>query len=282
MNAYYMLTDVRDNVVESTAKHWGDNDILRKLNLSHRARVMEIHSATGDWLLKSATLTPSSSEITLPSDCSKPVYLEHATGLWEIPMDQTVRERGLTRVYGNQFSDNYVTAYPIKDKLVINQDSFTDNVKLWYLERIANLICGTADTGSTGTSLVVPLAMEPSLQDDYYNDQTIEINLDGGTAPSRTTVTDYVAATRAITVTAGALTASTSTFGTVSDLPEEAIDLVLLEATIKCLAKPGSRLDSKYFEFYRQLYTDAKRAWTNWVSTRRAGAGRIRISEGDG
>lgn len=281
MNAYYMLRDIRDNVVENVAKHWGDNDILRKMNMSHRTRNMELHEATGDWLLKSATLTPSSSEITLPSDCSKPVYMEHATGLWEIPMDQTVRERGLTRIYGSQLSDNYVTAYPIKDKLVINQESFTDNVVLWYLQRIPNLICGTADTGSTGTSLVIAQTDEPSLVDDYYNDLNIEINLQSGGSSTRTTVSDYVASTRTISVTAGTITTSTI-YGTVTDLPDEAIDVIILEATIKCLAKPGARLDAKYFEFYQTLYKEAKKAWLNWCSTRRAGAGRIRITEGDG
>lgn len=278
MNAYYMLIDIRDNIVESSAKHWGDNDILRKINLSHRTRVMETHEATGDWLVNSATLTPSNSEITLPHDCAKPIYMEHATGKWKIPFDQTVRERAYTRIGNFDLSDNYVTAYPVKNKIVINQDSFTDQVKLWYLQRIPNLICGTADTGSTGTSLVLPLSMEPSLVDDYYNDQVIEINLDGAAAPTQTIVSDYVGATRTVTVAAGALTADISTFGTVSDLPQEAVDLVLLEATIKCLSKPGSRLDAKYFGFYHQLYMDARRSWTNWIATRRAGAGRIRVT----
>lgn len=280
MNAYYMLTDVRDNLVESTAKHWGDNDVLRKLNMSHRARVMELHQATGDWLLKNATITPSSSEVTLPTDCAKPVYMEHASGEWEIPFDQTVRERAMSKIYGTQLSDNYITAYMSKGKIIINADSYTDNVKLWYLERIPDLICGTADTGSTGTSLIVPLAMEPSFVDDYYNNQNIEINLDGATATSRTTVSDYVASTRAITVAAGALTASTSTFGTVSDLPSEAIDLIILEATLKCLSKPGSRLSAQYFEFFRELHKDARKAWDSWISTRVSGTERIRISEG--
>lgn len=281
MNAWYMLTDIRDNIAESTAKHWGENDILRKLNMSHRTRTMELHQATGDWLLKNTTLTPSNNVITLPNDCAKPVYLEHAAGEWEIPLDGTVRERGLTRIYGNQLSDNFVTAYPQKGELYINMDSFADDVKLWYLQRIADLICGTGDTGSAAQSLVIAEAMEPSLLDDYYNDQVIEVNLQSGGSMSRTTVSNYVASTRVITVAAGTMSTST-VYGTVSDLPQEAIDFIVVDATMKLLAKPGSRLDARYWEFYQEVRREARRAWMNWISSRRPGNSRIRIAEGDG
>lgn len=279
MNAYYMLRDVRDNIVESTAKHWGDNDILRKINLSHRSRNMELQEATGDWLLKSATITPSSNVVTLPADCAKPVYMEDATDGWEIPISANVRERNITKAIGTSLYNNYISAYPQKDGLYINADSYTANVTLWYLRRIPDLITGTADTGSTGTSLIIAVADEPSLVDDYYNDQTIEINLQSG--PTRTSVSDYVAYTRAITVAAGTITASTTTYGTVSDLPREAIDVILLETTIKCLAKPGSRLDPKYFEFYMMLYKEAKKLWLQWIETRSPGSDHIRITEVD-
>jgi hypothetical protein len=279
MNAYYMLTDIRDNLVESSAKHWGDNDILRKINMSHRARSMELQQAGGDWLIKNATITPSSNVVALPSDCSKPVYMEHADQGWEIPLRQTVRERNITKGIGGGISQAYITGYLQKDGIYVNADSFSDNVKLWYIQRVPKLIAGTADTGSTETSLVLAVADEPVLVDDYYNSQTIEINLQG--TPTRTTVSDYVASTRTITVAAGTITASTTTYGTVSDLPEEAIDLIILEATIKCLAKPGSRLDTKYLEFFTDLHKKAYKNWMNWIESRLPGSEGIRITEVD-
>ena len=273
MNAYYMLVDLRDNVGEASAKHWGDNDLLRKLNFAHRARANELMSVPGDWLMTSDDLTPVASVITLPSDCVKPSYMEITASEEPISLDVSIRERRLTRLSAGAGG---LEAYPVGNTLEVNTEGFTDEVTLWYLKRIRDLHAGTADAGAA-TEIALDTDNEHSVTDDYYNGVTIDIV--SGTGAGSDTITDYTGSTGACVVTG--TYSSSSIYGTVSELPEEADRLVVLDATLLALAKPSASMDPKYFEYFYSIWKDAKKDWNNFISTRISGSNRTRITETD-
>jgi len=276
MNCYNIFSDVRSNLSESTAKHWADVDILRKINAEQRKWATIIASHPGDWLVTSSDITPSASLITLPSDCAKPVYMEEKSSGIPIPITTNVRDRRYTRGIGSTLFDGYTEAYPIKDYLEVNKESYTSEVTLWYQKRIMDLICGTGDTGSGAAAIIIPIAMEPSMVDDYYNNAVIECT--GGTnAGTRDTVTDYTASTRSLTVTG--TYGTDSTFGTVSELPKECHDVIPLGATLTLLAKPSSAVDPKYFQYFNSEYRRSRKDLIEWLSTRISGSNRTRLTE---
>lgn len=269
MNAYRMMEDLRDNVVESSAAHWDDAEILRKMNKSQRKAATIVLSSQGDWLLKSKAVTPVASVITLPDDCAKPVYMENATNNVEIPITGTVRER--------EMSDGYIDAYFVGNTLVINTDDYTEGVTLWYQRRVPNLHFGTAGTGSGASALVLDANNEPSMVDDYYNDMVVEVITAAG-ADIRSTISDYTFADFTAVIT-GTPTAANDTYGLISALPEECMQFIIADATCALLAKPGSSLDPKYFEFFLEERKWAARDMRSFLSTRLHGGTRSRTRE---
>lgn len=279
MNARYMTLEIRDNVGEDTAALWGDGDILRKLNISHRMRATELMQAPGDWLLKkSSSLTPSSSVVTLPGDCVKPVYMEVVSSGDPIAIDTTVRDRRLTRLAGSTLNCGLVDAYLVGNTIEVNEDNFTDPVYLWYQRRIIDLHAGTAAGGGAASLTLENLEANPS--DDYYNDATVEVvSGTGATSPVSDTISDYTGSSR-VCVVSGTY-GSDSVYGTVSDLPEEALPFVMLDATLKLMAKPGAASDPKYFEYYFALWKLAKKDWLDHISSRMHGSNYTRTTELD-
>ena len=276
MNAYYLLTDLRDNIGEASAKRWGDNDLLRKLNFSHRLRTNELISVPGDWLVTSEDLTPVDSVVTLPSDCVKPVYMEHTSDGYSISLGQNVRDRRTTQVAGTTLYSGLCDAYLEGGTIVINSDSFSDQVTLWYQRRIPDLHAGTESSVAAST-LGFDLANEPRFVADYYKGSYVEVmDVTTKAVEIRSEITTYTAAGVA-TITGTPV--DTDLYGTVSELPEEAMGLVVLDATLLCLAKPGAALDTKYFEYFSSLRRDAKKDWNNFISTRLSGSNRTRITE---
>ena len=276
MNAYYLLTDLRDNIGEASAKRWGDNDLLRKLNFSHRLRANELISVPGDWLVTSEDLTPSNSVVTLPSDCVKPVYLEHTSEEYPISLNQNIRDRRTTYVIGTTLYSGLLDAYLLGNTIVINSDSFSDQVTLWYQQRIPDLHAGT-ESSVAALTLGFDLGNEPRFVANYYKGSYVEV-MDATTkaVEIRSEITGYIAAGVA-TITGTPV--DTDLYGTVSELPEEAMSLVVLEATLLCLAKPGAALDTKYFEYFSSLRREAKKDWNAFISTRLSGSNRTRITE---
>jgi hypothetical protein len=276
MNAFYMLKDLRDNVGEATESHWGDDDLLWKLNLAHRVRANELISVPGDWLLTSSNLTPVDSVITLPSDCVKPVYMEETTDGYPIPFCGDIRDRRTDRVYATNPWSGSAEAYLVGNTIEVNASSYTTGVTLWYQKRVPDLHAGTESSVAAST-LGFDLGNRPRFEDDYYNNVYVEV-MDATThaIEIRSLITDYTAA--GVATITGTPT-DTDVYGTVSTLPEEAMDLVVLDATLRALAKPSAALDPKYFEYFRELYRDAKRDWNNFISTRISGTNRVRVTE---
>ena len=264
MNAYYMMLDTRDNIGEDVASHWGNNDVLRKLNAAQRKVGSLFMLTPGDWLIKSTTLTPVASVITLPSDCAKPVYMEETTSGYPITLKGNIRDRALTRIAGAVVYEGSVEAYMLKDTIVVNQDGYTTGVTLWYQQRIPDLHSGKAAAGSAST-LQFELANEPKRVDDYYNNVTLEV-VDGTGTGIISTISDYTGSTYTATITG--TPAAADNYGTVSELPEESHDLIVLEASLMLLAKPSSSLEPVIFKYMLERVTKARTDLEEWISTR--------------
>lgn len=267
MNAYDMYLDTRENIGEDTASHWGNPEVLRKLNANQRRVGRKLGMVLGDWLVTHEDLTPSSSVITLPWDCARPVYMEEKSSGCPIPNNTTVRERRASRGLEYYFEGN---------TLVVNKDSYSTVVTLWYQRRILDMAFDKiGDTSSGENAIVIAAAQFPRLLDDYYNGLMVEVV--GGTGIGTIAeVTDYDGGTRKLTLTG--TFGITSQWGTVSQLPEECHDLIVLMATLQLLAKPSSAIDPKYFEYYATLAAKAEKDFDEWVATRRSGSQRTQIT----
>lgn len=276
MNSYYMMLDVRDNIGEDVASHWGDNDILRKLNAAQRKVANLFILTTGDWLIKSTNLTPVDSVITLPDDCAKPVYMEETSSGYAVTLHGNVRDRGLTRLVGAVTYDGVVEAYMQKDAIVVNQDDYTTQVTLWYQQRVPDVHAGTAGASGVTTKLEFDLTNEPKRSDDYYNNVSIEV-VDGTGAGIIEDISDYDGSGYYATITGPV--ASGDHYGTVSELPEESHDLIILEASLMLLVKPSSALEPSVFKYMQERTRQAREDLEEWISTRVASNPSIRSND---
>ncbi len=266
MNAYDMILTIRDNIGEEVAALWTNASLIRMLNNAHRAVSTKVMNAPGDWLLTSTNLTPASGVITLPSDCAKPVYLEEKGNNRVIVVGQTVRERQLTRAPISGLSglaDR--SAYFVGGTLVINDSTYSTQVTLWYQKRVIDLFAGVADASSGAQKIVFLAADSPRVIDDYYNDTTVEI-VSGTGISIVDTISDYDGGTYSATITG--TSASADTFGTVSTLPEEAMDLIVMRATLLSFMRPSASLNIDYFEHMKDLTALARNDLDEFLSSR--------------
>jgi len=276
MNAYHMMLDVRDNIGEDAAAHWGDNDVLRKLNAAQRKVGNLFILSPGDWLVKSANLTPVDSIITLPSDCAKPVYMEEESTGYAITLSGNIRDRSLSRVAGPILYDGAVEAYMLKDTIEVNYASYTTEVTLWYQQRIPDLHAGACGSNSAATILEFQLTNEPKRVDDYYNGVSVEV-VDGTGTGIVEDISDYIGSTYRATIEG--TVASGDNYGTVSELPEEAHDLIVLEASQMLLAKPSSSIEPSVFKYMLERTKQAREDLEEWISTRVATHTHVRSVE---
>ncbi len=284
MNTYDMLKDLRANCGEKTASHWTDKELLAKLNRGQNKINMEVSMSPSDWLVTSASVTPSSSVITLPADCAKPVYLEETTSGKAISFNSTVRERRVTRASGTSLELGALEAYTLMSTIEVNQSSYGTACTLWYQIRVPDLHTGTASAGSAQsitldtTDGIDETGLGARAVDDYYNNMEIEI-VTGTGSPSIVTISDYTGSTRVATTNGTDTYDSTSVYGLVSRLPVQTHQLIVLEATTLALAKPSSSLDPKYYEYFKE---EKKAEWmvvNRWLTSRVAGSNSVRQTE---
>lgn len=284
MNAYEMLEQVRYNIGETTEAHWKDKMLLRQLNLEHSEVARKILDSPGDWLLeKSSSLTPSASQLSLPSDCVKPAAIEEVSSGRVVLVRGTVRERRVGRQAGTTLSTGTVEAYLIGDKIEVNMDSYGEACYVWYQKRVKELHAGICGAGSGSTSVVFEAAHWPSGVDDYYNDITVEVR-DATThvLNAKQAITDYVGGTFTATIAAAAVApASGDFYGTLSQLPNEALPVVILRATTKALARPSSTFEKEIFAFFRSELRKAEEELDEFLATRISGSTYSRIVEAD-
>ena len=262
-NAYDFLQLLRDNVGEGTASHWSDLNLLRRLNQAYYETARLISMSSGQWLVKSATVTPSSSVITLPDDCSKPVYLEDANGS-PVRWLTSVGQRRVSRSFGSGYdSSSAREAYPLMDTIELNESGYSSACTLWYQQRVVDLQTGTASAGDD-LSLTFQASMRARQVADYYNGTTIEVI--SGTGPGIYTIDDYTSAS-VCTLSASSFDTD-SVYGTVPVTPQETNDVIILRATLLAMSKPSSNMDEKVFQMFSNDFRDAKKDLKEWIENR--------------
>jgi len=289
MNCYEQLDLLRDYVYEAVASHFTDLNLLRRLNVAQRTLALRIAMTAGDWLVKkSVSITPVDSIVTLPTDCSKPIYMEEVTSGYPIGwLAGGVSVRRGSRGVGTSLNIGGGGAYTLADTIEVNQDSFVTPIYLWYQKRVPDLHCGFAVAGeassltldtstATGTT---DLATGRAIKfvDDYYNGSMVEIYNGTGIIDIRSEISDFVASTGKITITG--TPAADDQYGTVSQLPEELHMLMVLEAAVISLMKPSAKLDPTSLKAYIDERKDLREEAYAWLDTRVVGAGRAIIGE---
>jgi len=285
-NAYNQLEHMRDMLSEPTAAHWTDRELLKNLNMAQRRIGQALATEQSTWLYTSATVTFVASEADWPADCAKPVYLEEVSSGNPVPFSTEVQDRSISRTTGTMLYAGVSEAYMMMNKLIVNQSSYAAACTLWYQIRVPDLHVGTA---SAGGALSITLSAHDGagiasggfgakLIADYYTLSKIEVVSGTGASTGPDRITDYSVA-RAATVTG--TYANDSVYGTISRLPEECHDLMILEAVKYSLAKPSAAIDPKYYQYIKDLWDQANDTFTEWCSSMFVSGHRTRITEVD-
>ena len=279
MNAKNMLDLLRDYVGEASAAHWTDVNLLRRLNAGQKKVSLMVAMSPGRWLLKrSGVLTPVASVVTLPTDCAKPLYIEEVSSERVMPwLDGGIKFRRVSRGVGTSLDlEGQKEVYPVGNTIEINASGYTKTVYVWYERRVPDLYaCSTLAAASAGVSITFNSDMIAKNVADYYNGVAFEAT--GGTGEGTVDeITDYTAA-RVATVSG---TYSTDTeLGTVSVLPEETHDLIVLEAAVMALTKPSSTLDREVFVQMVSERTMMRKLVVEWLESRVGGGGGVAIGD---
>lgn len=284
MNAYEMLELLRSNIGETVESHWKDKLLISQLNIEHRDVGRLVLDSPGDWLMKkSDSISPSSNQLTLPSDCIRPAYIEEVTSGRKVPISGTVRERRLGRMPGVSIGAGMVEAYLIGNYVEINMDSFGEACYIWYQPRVKDLHAGVCGAGTNATSVVFEAAHWPSGVNDYYNDVVLQVRDSSDHLLNvNEAISDYVGLTVTATIAAPIATpASGDFYGTVSQLPQELLGLVVLRATVKAMAKPSSTFEKEIFAFYRAELKKTQEEAEEFLATRISGSTYTRQVERD-
>jgi len=188
-----------------------------------------------------------------------------------------VRDKWLTRQPDGQLWNGNPDAYFLGNTLYINQDDFSGDVILYYEDRPRDLHFGQAGTASGASALVFDTTMVPSKIASHYKWAYVEF--DKSTGRVRSQISAYNESTNVATITGTA--ASGEWYGTETMLPFEAEACMVLKATLLCLAKPSSAIDPKYYEMYKDEYSEMLAVFEHWISDRRPGDHHVRITELD-
>jgi len=277
-----MLELLRDNIGEKLEKHWSDRLLMRRLNQEHIEVGRLVIDSPGDWLMKkSESITPSSSLITLPSDCLRPAYIEEVGSGRVIPIRGTIRERRLGRESGISLSSGTIEAYFLGKSLEVNQEGYETAVYVWYQGRIIDLHAGQCGNGTEDLAVVFQADMWPSGLDDYYNGVMVEVrDKTNHTLNVNQEITDYDGETFTATIAASAIDpAPNDYYGTVSVLPQELHNWIVLRATVRALVKPSSTFEKELFSFYKSELKTAKDEAEEFLATRLSGSTYVRIAE---
>jgi hypothetical protein len=289
MNACDQVELAREYLSEATASLWSDLNLLRRINVAQKTLATRIAQTPGAWLLTSVSVTPSSGIITLPADCSRPVYLETSNGDRINWLSGGVSYRAINRAVGTAYDSGLREVYPLMNTIEVNSSSFSDVCTLWYQKRVPDLHYGYAQTGSGASALVMDTSVTASSNNagtgrsiqfvnDYYNDVTVEvIDNSSGLVDIRSTISDFVASTHTATIMG--TPAATDRYGTVSILPPECHELIVLEAVSLALMKPGAKLDKTVLQYYRAELKDAREEFYGWMESRIAGFSQQAIGE---
>jgi len=267
-NLYEQLQEVRETLQEASASRWTDLEIYNKLNQG------QLHIANKSLCLdKEVTVTTTSGTReynlrTTTNDFSDIINISQAgvnfktNGTTYLPLIYKTKQ-DLNKEYPNwQGQSSGIPQYYYYNKALktiglypkpnaSNAGAYL-NISGYYKPKV--LIAGTASSGSV-TTLIMPVGSAtvpyPSVTNDFYNGLYLEIYAGTG-AGQKLLITDYVASSRTLTFATATAPDSTSVFGFVPEVPEEAQHLMPLYALWKLLPKGGSRVSLG--NNYRQEY----------------------------
>lgn len=264
MNCYDQLQLLRDYIGEASAAQWTDVNLVRRLNAAQRKIAIVTAMSPGNWLIKSASVTPVASVITLPVDCSKPVYLEETSSGAPISwLSGGIPYRRVSRGIGTSLDIGVGEAYPLEATIEVNKDSYTTACTLWYQVRVPDLQQGTAAAGGA-LSLTFPDDRNTKRVTSYYAGTQIEVISGTGVA-----AVDLISAyTATMVATVGGTYGITTLFGTISRLPEETHHLIVLEAAVIALMKPASKLDKEVLQYYLSELRTTRTDVYGWLESR--------------
>lgn len=284
MNAYEQITMMRYMLVESSAGHWQDTELIGRLNAAQRRLALYIGQQPGGWLIKRKTVTASGGEIDWPVDCAKPVYLEEVSSGAPIGFTTSVQDRLVGRVSAAGGYPIATEAYLLRKKIVVNKEDYSGQCYFWYQQRVPDLHVGTASAGGTDT---ITLSRGDGLEnaqgfgakpiEDYYVGVNLQI-VDGTGEGTIAEITEY-AANREATVE-GTFD-DDSDYAMISLLPEDCHELMYHEAALAALSKPAAALDPKYFEYLRSVVNTMKKEFETWIASHIVGTARTRTTELD-
>lgn len=280
MNTAFMLEMLRDNVFEATEAMHTDEHLLMRLNQGQGRVALRVSMCRGDWLVASADLTPVASVITLPSDCSKPIYLEEkSSGTPLTWLDGGVAHRRVSRAVGTSIDTAGTReVYPLMSTIEVNQDSYSTEVTLWYQIRVPDL--HTGDCGASSGASALEFAQDKNLVFlvDYYNNSVIEMLDSGGAFVAlRSTISDFaISATEALATITGT-GVSGQVYGTISRLPEETHPLIILEATVSALLKVSANVDKQELDRFRSERNQERKVVDEWLESRIVGPSGVAI-----
>lgn len=281
MNAWEQMKFVRDLLGEDVAVHWSDVNLVRRLNTAQDRVALRVAQVGGQWLVKSASVTPVASVITLPSDCSKPIYIEETVS--GIPVDwlSSVTHRRVSRGIGANIPYGLMAleGYPLANTIEINQDQYVTGCTLWYQRRVPKLSAGDAVAGAAQSITLAADSNRVYLANYYANVGVEQYNAAGATA-AYVTLRDVITASTAAGVCTVTGTPTTGyAYGTVSVLPEETHLLMCYLAAADAVLKPSTTIDDKTVDRIRADTKYMQKQVWDWLESRIAGGERVESGE---
>jgi len=279
MNAKEQIDFVRDMIGEDVAAHWSNVKLLKRLNAAQERIALRVAQTAGQWLVKSASVTPVASVITLPEDCGKPIYLEETSSGKPIDWLGSVTHRRVSRGVGAAVSSGALESYPLASTLEVNQASYTTACTLWYQRRVPKLHAGDSAAGAA-SSLTLAADENRMYLADYYIGLIVEqYNAAWATGTYvglRSAISAYTAA--GVCTVTGTPTSGYA-YGMISVLPEETHLLMCYMAAADAVLKPSATIDEKTVDrIIIETKVMKKEVW-EWLESRVVGGERVEIGE---
>lgn len=227
---------------DTSASMWDDVKRLMAINAAYDQIINRVIEAHEQWFYATATLTKGSPEWDAtpfdfpgaPAGVNKILLITDSNGDPIEPIALQQKEHG----YVLGASTDTVRVVDIgywldHSRLWINSGSWTGDIRCYYIRKPARMQYGTAEAG-TDTSMTLDLDTRPEIQDDYYNNLPFTIR-EGTGAGEQATATDYIGATRVLTIDFATTPDTDSIYSTVSELPDGHNEVVAYGAAIRAL-----------------------------------------------
>lgn len=258
LNFYNQFYEVRKKLNEVSASYWSDLEIFGWLN---QAQLFIARKSKCLQRTATITTTASTQEYDLRSttngfpdiiDISEDGVYFYINGSSYQPLDYTTKGRlnkkspGWQGVAASVPSEYYYDKATKTIGLHPKPNSTNAGAYLfitgYHKPKVLN--AGTCASGTSTTALVLPAGSStipyPNPTNDYYNNLYVEIY--SGTGAGQTSqISDYVGLTRTCTVSFTTAPDTSSIYGMLPQIPEEAHYLMLLYAIARAFEKGGSR-----------------------------------------